>query len=476
MKLGHLAALFLLGLSAFAAGTAASAGDAKRPEVEVVLTRDREAWVAQYHFNQPSPVWFFPRTSPSLDGRNWRLATYRVETPGVRLVRVGVFDALVSEKKSSLTDVRIAVTPFSSPLVGDYLPVVDFSDGGLAFYTGHFSVSPAPSVSAVLALTPDVTLVDRRETFKIVDPQGRVLINGRVQPRSGHTVLHDDGVYVYAGRGALEETSSFSQSIDPGLPSWAREDLVAFLPKLMTLYTEVLGPRKGSKPAALVAYGGSAKPGYSQNGSVLEGMVVLSLSGAAMSTPNPAVRNSLIWIFGHETSHFWLGQNVRYERLTDNWITEGGADYLSLRAIKQLEPSYDIQKPWQGQMDDCLARIGPNEALASAHSPDKQHAVYSCGALLSLAATSAAQRQLSSGDDFIFIKALLQRSSGNGVVNERIWLDTFALSAGSDARTSVEAYLDQGVANPVDFWADLFSKCGVGFERTNGRIVLAPGI
>ena len=120
------AILLISGHTAFAAST-------KHPAVKVVLKRNGDEWIVDYAFAKSAPVWFFQHSKDSIDRVQWRLASWKVETPGVRLARLGKFDALYRTDNRPLNNVRIRFVPFSRPLRSDYAPDLTFTDGGLAF-------------------------------------------------------------------------------------------------------------------------------------------------------------------------------------------------------------------------------------------------------------------------------------------------------------------------------------------------------
>ena len=152
--LRRLIAALILAAAVFAAAAPAAA----RRAVEVTITRTApDQWVVDYAFDGRPGVWFFPRSSTDLDGKPWRPQAWTVETPGVRLVRAGRYDALAAGDGKPLARVRIRMRAFAEPLIGDYTPALAFSDGGVALYGDHFTIIPQPSLEAVAALPYDLT-------------------------------------------------------------------------------------------------------------------------------------------------------------------------------------------------------------------------------------------------------------------------------------------------------------------------------
>ncbi len=452
--------------------SSAVAKPVEQPDVQVVLSRRADIWEADFRFAKASPVWLFRRTADSIDGTKWRLQSLEIETAGVYLARVGNFDVLFRTDDRPIGNVRIRITPFSGPLKHDYLPVMAFSDGGLAFYTGHFAVLPEASLANVAVLPADLARPELSGALTINDPEHRLLVEGQVATSLATLEIREDGAYAYTGRANPLQDAYFSHIIDPNLPSWARSDLDAFLPRLLETYSKQLGAPRGNRPMALVAWGGAEHDGYSQSGSVLPGMVVMTLSGKRMVTPNPKVKAALRSFFGHEVAHFWLGQTVTYGNQDDSWITEGGSDYLAIIVTKLIDADYDQAASWQQQLDDCLARIGAGEPLVQAIARGDDKARYSCGSLLFLAATSAGRKQDAKVDGFTFVRQLIEDNRTSGQVTQAKWLTRFEGVGGSQLASDVKQFIETGSADPVTFWERLFTATGVAHRRDGMKLMI----
>jgi hypothetical protein len=223
---------------------------------------------------------------------------------------------------------------------------------------------------------------------------------------------------------------------------------------------------------ALVAWQGAERPGWSLGGSVLNGMVVMQISGRQVLTSNPQILANLRWFIGHESAHFWLGQTIRYTRQAEGWIMEGGSDLLAIRAIQQLDPGYDARGRLQAELDECLALGGPGEPLATAQERGEHRAHYGCGAMLMLAAEGLAKRR--GGDYFGFVRGLIDMRRAEGRVSAVDWIVRFE-AAGGDAASAaaIRGFLDKGVADPRAFWERLFAASGVAFARDGEKLILS---
>ncbi len=447
------------------------------PGVRVTVTRAPGATGSSTTpFRRRASVWVFERSATDLEGRLWRPQSWTVETPGVRLAHAGHYDVLTAGG-AALGRVRIRMRPFAQPLRADYTPALHFSDGGLAFYTGHFRVLPMASLAAAEALPADLNGVDlpeARAMLTLADPGGRLLLGGGVRNGTATLPLGDAGTYVYAGTAPMIERPAFAGVIDGGLPEWVRAELDNYTPRVMALYAERLGAPAGGRPMALVAWGGAERSGWSLGGSVLQGMVVMQISGKVVAQPSPEVLARMRWFIGHESAHFWMGQTVHYTHRSESWITEGSADIAAIRANGRLVPGYDMRAELQRELDECLRVNGAGEPLSTAEERGENRASYGCGAMLLLAAEGAARRRDPNADAFGFLRALIDENRADGEVTRDDWLAQFQVACGDAALTAeVRGFVDTGVADPLAFWAHLFTATGVGFNREGDALRLS---
>lgn len=461
-----LAILLLIGSSP---ATAAPSGS---PVAIAVTHRPDGSWTADYRFGETAPAWLFVRSNPDLDGKPWRQRVWTVETPGVRLVRLGRYDAIVAPHGVPRR-VRVRFTPFVAPLRADYTPALRFSDGGTALFTDQFTVAPQRSIEAVAALGFDLsTLVDRPTVLTVRDPGRRLLVDGVATTGVATLGPGHAPTYVYAGGATLVTTPSFAGVLDPGLPRWVRDELEGFLPRLLAFYADRLGKPATQRPMVLLSWGGGAQGGLSLGGSVLDGMVVMDLSGQRALAPSAPVLDRLRWFFGHEAAHFWIGHTVRYADPSGAWITEASADLLAIRALGMLAPGYDMRGEVQREVDDCVATNG-TKPLAEASERGEVRANYACGAALLLAAEAATRRRDPTADAAAFVRQLIDASRADGVVTREDWLAAFTAVSGDPVLTArIAGFVHSGVADPAAFLVDLFTATGIGFTATDGKVTL----
>jgi len=162
------AALFVL------SGTAANG---EPPALNVAVLRDGDVWTADLSLPRRAKAWVFARTPVTENGHlPWRQPRWTVVTPGVRLERRGVYDALVGLNGRPVpARVSIRFTPPPERMAGDYDPALVFSDGVVALYSQQFDAFPTDDVAGIdrLQAGADLPASDARVTFR--DRAGQVL-------------------------------------------------------------------------------------------------------------------------------------------------------------------------------------------------------------------------------------------------------------------------------------------------------------
>lgn len=464
-----LLALLLLVLSLGAAPAAAQPQRPERP-VAVEVVRDGTTWTATYRFPRSSPVWVFPRSAVTEHAPRhpWRPTSWEVTTPGVRLERIGNYDALVGADGVVPLTVTIRFTPSSDVLVADYTPALVFSDGTVALYDQHFRIVPVVSTDAVRELPVD--LAERREnavetiaTFR--DEGGPVFHAGR---RQAEVTAGQRDTYILFGATQPLVTAAMAALIDPGLPEWLRVMLSQTTPAILARYADLLGPAPGGKPTLFVTWMGPTAGVSSMNGGVVPGTVIMRFEGEGIVAENRQLADSVRWFIAHEGAHFWLGQAVMYEFSRDAWIMEGGADLLAVRTVQALDPDYDWRAMLNTSIADCI-RLTRGRALATAENRGEHRAYYACGAIFSLVAEAKSGRPF-----YAFVRRLVDANRSDGVVTRGEWLAELDRVSGDPSLSrDIVQLLDVGVADPSIAIESLLLRAGIPHRRTpEGAVVL----
>ncbi len=451
-------------LSLAAPAHSGQANDPAGPSVAV--TRDGDAWTADYVFDRDAPVWAFFRSALTEDDRRaWRPEQWRVVTPGVVLERVGGRDILRTVGGGPVPrHVRIAFTPRADKLEAEY-EVLVFSDGSVAMPSGLFDVFPLGSVAEVEGVPLDLNgfpLATGPATVTWRDRAGPVLFKGE---RLAEATAAQAETYVLFGQAGLVESERLVTVIDPELPAWIAQGIAETAPRMADYYGRHLGPGQSGRPTVMVSWAGQTHPGASMSGSVMPGLIVMNFSGARVIEPNPEVLDMASWFIAHESAHFWLGQVVRYERERDAWITEGGADLMAIRGLAALDPGYDAASALRKAIDDC-ARLG-DEPVVEAAGRGEHRALYACGAVFGLVAEGA-QGRATGGDAFDFLSTLIDASRADGVLTRAEWLDALdAVSGDPSLRRDIEGLLDQGSSDAAGVVAGLLERSGASIEGSS---------
>ncbi len=445
--------LLSLLLTAFLAACAAQQTrlNEAAPLVDVEVVRDSEEWTADFRFGRDAPGWAFPRSALTRDGhRPWRPESWIVLTPGVRLDRRDDLDILVAESGTVPREVRIRFRPAAVDLLADYDPALRFTDGSVAIFSDQFLAFPTDA-----APEGEKVSVEARLSFR--DENGMVLYAGR---RLSRVTIEESGKYILFGPAEPLQTPSLAAIVDPALPDWFRDELLAFMPRALAFYTEQLGAPAGEgKPTVMVSWAGPTPGTTSQGGSVLPGLVTMALEGEGLLERNEAALEQARWFIGHESAHFWLGHTIAYESGRDAWITEGGSDLLAVRMMERIDPEFEgdefLRKAW----NDCVM-LAAGKDIRGARDRQEHRAYYACGALFSLVAEAAARR--SGGDYFAFWRGLIQENRADGVVTGDEWLAALDRSSGDPSLSAdIGRILNEGVDDPQAVLASLFARAGI---------------
>jgi hypothetical protein len=278
-----------------------------------------------------------------------------------------------------------------------------------------------------------------------------------------------DGTFVLFGDAAAETTETLALVVDPQLPAWIREALLAAPPAIFERYARLLGPRPGPRPTLMASWAGPTRGMTSQGGSVLPGLVVMRFEGEGVTRGTAEARRQTLWFIAHEAAHFWLGQTVRYETALDSWITEGGADLLAFQAVAAVDPTYQAREGYQAAIEECVA-LSAGRGVARAIERSEYRAYYGCGAVFALVAEHASGRPFHE-----FARGLIDANLEDRIVSRSEWLAALDRASGDPALgREIGVMLDRGAADPKAAIAALLTRARVPFtRRADGMPVLS---
>jgi hypothetical protein len=420
-------------------------------EVQVAVTRHGTAWTVEYTFDRPVEAWLFPRTAPTRAGDDqWRQRTWRIDTPGVRIVRRGAFDVLLAVRGAVPERVRLRFTPLTEKLVDDYTPALQFTDGGVALFSAQFDLLPLRSAREASRLPSDLN--------NVLMPQTQVRMSF-TDGRSTAEHHGDSPRYVFLGPTRAIETPDVIALLDPQLPPWIRSALAKSVPELLERYARQLGKPRIARPTVIVSWKGPTPGFVSRGGGALSGQIVMEYEGEALLTETPERRAEELWFLAHEAAHFWLGQTVAYEYARDAWITEGGADLLAVRVISELALPFDWRAELSRAIKDC-AELTRRRGLESARDRNEHRAYYACGTVFGLVAEGATGKPFHH-----FVRELVKRNRADGIVSRSEWLATLdSLSGDRTLSRDILRLLERGSPDPAELIAALLRRAGVAHE------------
>lgn len=438
----------------------------RRPIAIVEVVRDGNRWTADYRLPLRAPVWVFAKSIlPRESNRSWRADTVRVLTPGVNLVRLGNYDALVTANGAALPPrVRLAFTPFRPDVEAGYDPAINFSDGSVALYADGFKLVPMTSIAAARAAdrNEDTLPAIAQPTRTIfIDRASPVLTHGR---RVARAVMDRGEAYVLFGALRPSIGPAMTTIFDPALPGWIASYLNHAMPLILADYRARLGPSPVGQPTLMVSWGGPTKGLVSMGGSVLPGLVVMALEGEGLAAPNDKAAQYARWFVAHEAAHFWLGQAVAYDNPSESWITEGGAELLAFRATATADRGFDVRARLSEARAECLPFLKAG-GIAGAYRREGQHRVYyACGAIIALAAERA-----SGGNFGDFVRTLIARNPDK-IVTRAEWLALLDQRApGRGLSTAVGDLLDSAQPDPAAALDRFIARAGIADQFRTAR-------
>jgi hypothetical protein len=415
------------------------------PIADVKVQRDGQRWTADYRLDLKAPVWIFAKSIlPRESQKSWRLGTVKVLTPGVRLERLGHYDALVATNGHLPPRVRLSFTPFLDDIEAGYDAAMTLGPTSVALYTDAFKLVPMESRAQVLAAPRDEDSLPAsghptRMTFR--DRAGPVLFKGKRVP----SATTDTGeTYVVFGPVKQQNGQTMTTVIDPRLPPWIGTYLKSEFPKVVAHYEKLMGPAPVGQATLMASWQGATPGQVSLGGSVLPGLVTMVFGGEGVLQPDPRISNHTRWFIAHEASHFWLGQAVSYSHPSESWITEGGADLLAFRTTQAFDPKFDAKARLGEARRECSPFLKNGGVASAFERPGDFRAYYACGAIIALAA-----EQASGGNFADFVKALIVRHGATGKVTRRDWLALLdERAAGRGLSAAVGDLLDKAHADP----------------------------
>ncbi|MFT6270458.1 MAG: hypothetical protein ACJAVV_003297 [Alphaproteobacteria bacterium] len=285
------------------------------------------------------------------------------------------FEILVEQGKevvrrkddTSFDKVSFELTPTYVNLPKDYAPFSPFSDGGMLFHSGRFFAC-ASSCPADLN-SWEMTLISIDADFIVVDGQNFM---GRTS-----WIDRDDGQKIYLGSATPQENMDIFALIDSKLPPVLLKALERQIPEMMTFFASRLAKLE-FKPTLFASYSETSNGSFGHQGGTLPNQVFMHWYGKqAISTIN---EYQVSWFFAHEIAHIFQREAKNIAAIEQQWIHEGGSEYMSYELLYKLGGNYRIyaEEKFKTSTSLCWKRTKTRNfgALIADQNYDL---LYSCG-------------------------------------------------------------------------------------------------
>lgn len=377
------------------------------PHVELEFL-EQGRWRVTYHLEQPAEKLRFWRAA------NWfRESSWTVQTSGYELARDGNSQVLVLAEGAPATDtIVVEVTNHAEPMVGEYRPTLVFSDGGVAFYTGHLYLRDTATEAEA---DEEVPYLDR---LAVQTPDSMDLaILGNIIQGGGTTWWTDpfeSGTYIYFSAPEVElepvESASMTLIADAGLPDTIRDEMQGLFPQIFELLATSFDTKLPWRPMIIVAWEKGHEGSRHWEGGVRPGVIYMGIGGDRWDTSEDDPFFDLAHFVAHEASHFWNGTLIHSDG-DEPWLHEGSADALADLLLHRLGllDAAGLRERQESAMNRCLSTLN-GVALRGAEEHYGRQIHYSCGYLVSIWSEAI----VGSADLFAIWGALLQRVGESG--------------------------------------------------------------
>lgn len=296
-------------------------------------------------------------------------------------------------------------------------------DGGdRLLSTGHLRIRPLARCDAEgaepLAVEPEHRFTFATAADRTVRVAGE---SGPPELRGAQAGVGAASLYVSFGDRAsgLEpvEGESAALLLDPGLPAWLREQAAADLPRLLERFAAVTGVPLPVRPLVRVTWGGADAPagaaGRAASGTVLPGVLLVTVEGAGWTDPDEAARRDAFHALARHTFLLWADGHFPVDA-GSGWLAEAAADWFALDAalafgLRSEEAA--ARRPIE-QANDCLVRL-EGRSLREAAAADHR-AARSCGALALDVAAGALRRTEPPTDVAQLFRRLFEHAAATG--------------------------------------------------------------
>jgi hypothetical protein len=432
--------------------------------VTLTLTDGRDGlWQLDIQSASPTTL-FFSRSKG-----DYRTASYTPLSGSARLERLGGLDTILFT--DAATDASFAIKPYSENIRAAYTPFIPFSDGGVAVYTGQFELLAAADAAAVAALDGRLSnWTGEQHAIPLTLKSDRaMLIDGERKTGALDLVADGGGKYVYLGDGNIVEGENFVGVIDPGLPSWIRDDFDETLGVIFTALKARYGYGLPDRATVLFAYRGDEVQGLSNTGGALPGNVLaLESAGTALQRPSDDIIAYFRFFFTHEAAHlFQAASGKRLGNQDSAWIHEGQANAVAYRLL--VDQGLQSQDAYESRLAETFTRCAEELEGRTLQGTLRTGRVgaYDCGELIALASDSALE-----GHDLFDLWAAMvaSRPDQKNYEAEDYFVALQDLGASPDVVERLRMLTTASITDADRVLRGLLEAAGMEVGDTDGRI------
>ncbi|MBT8472385.1 MAG: hypothetical protein KJN99_07255 [Marinicaulis sp.] len=305
---------------------------------------------------------------------------WKIETPGVKLVRLADGDRIHRITGERFNTVTLTAAPDLIRIPKNYQPLSRYGDGGVMFFTGHF--------------WPVTTRGGRvNTTFSFTPADGsKVVAFGKREDRLTDwrsPLAHP--AFVYMGPLEPVETPDVMAVVDPDAPAWIEQEFYELTPKAFAHLADIFGFTLLTKPNLFLAAPlGPDESRLSYSGDALPAQFQITLEGRAWQKKTGQTvrlfRRSTI----HEAVHLWQAVTRPTAEDVAEWIHEGAAEAIAAEVMTSLDlwtkKAHD--KNFSNAQETC-ARELEKGSLDEAEERGDYRALYACGHVIAVAVAYA---------------------------------------------------------------------------------------
>jgi hypothetical protein len=271
----------------------------------------KDDWEFDYQFSQEIDALDF---GPPVV--QFRQDAWKPSTPAMKIISKAGSEVLQHEQ-GRFQRATIAVKSYHPFSHNQYVPMIHFSDGGVALFLGH--LTGQVSVAGVNRPLKTRFIAHGLPGEKIVLPQ-------KAQEGVGLFAYFGPQEPIIASHGILV--------LDPLTPAWMREVLASTTERVTASYAKSF-ERVPSEPAMIFfAIRDLHLKGYSISGGALPGQLAYRLAGNESIIDKPESRNRFTYMIAHELAHIWQSiPNRAWTSFPESWINEGGADAITTETL-----------------------------------------------------------------------------------------------------------------------------------------------